>query len=67
MGHLFDDGDIAGLTQTAYATLPQYNDTFAVYRDIYRITDEGPVYACTTRVVISASDGEMITAHPMTR
>lgn len=42
----------------------QGNDTFAVYRKIY--TPDGS-YAFTTRVVISASDGKVITAFPMTK
>jgi hypothetical protein len=41
----------------------QSNDTFAVYRKIWR-TDGA--YAFTTRVVISASDGKIITAFPQT-
>jgi hypothetical protein len=45
----------------------QQNDTFALYRDIYRITEDGPVYAFTTRVVISATDGKVITAFPQTK
>jgi hypothetical protein len=44
----------------------QDNNTFAVYRDIYRMTDEGTVYAFTCRVAISASDGKIITAFPQT-
>lgn len=44
----------------------QDNDTFTVYRDIYRITDDGPAYAFTCRVAISASDGKIITAFPQT-
>jgi hypothetical protein len=44
----------------------QDNNTFTVYRDIYRITDDGPVYAFTCRVAISASDGKIITAFPQT-
>ncbi len=44
----------------------QDSDTFTVYRDIYRITDDGPAYAFTCRVAISASDGKIITAFPQT-
>jgi hypothetical protein len=44
----------------------QDNNTFTVYRDIYRITDNGSVYAFTCRVAISASDGKIITAFPQT-
>jgi hypothetical protein len=44
----------------------QDNNTFAVYRDICRMTDDGPVYAFTCRVAISASDGKIITAFPQT-
>jgi len=41
----------------------QNNDTFALYRKIY--TTDGR-YIFTTRVVISASDGKIITAFPTT-
>lgn len=41
----------------------QDNDTFAIYRRIFR--SDG-AYAFTTRVVISASDGKIITAFPQT-
>ena len=44
----------------------QDNNTFAEYRDIYRMTDDGPVYAFTCRVAVSASDGKIITAFPQT-
>jgi hypothetical protein len=44
----------------------QDNNTFTVYRDIYRIADDGAVYAFTCRVAISASDGKIITAFPQT-
>ena len=39
----------------------QDNDTFAMYRRIFRPNGE---YAFTTRVVISANDGKIITAFP---
>lgn len=42
----------------------QNNDTFSLFRKIY--TQDGR-YAFTTRVVISASDGKIITAFPQTR
>ncbi|MDZ4232442.1 MAG: hypothetical protein U1C73_01465 [Dietzia sp.] len=42
------------------------NDTFTVHRNIYRITDDGPVYAFTSRVVVSGTDGKIITAFPTT-
>ncbi|MGA5544496.1 hypothetical protein ACPCIR_21785 [Mycobacterium sp. NPDC051198] len=42
------------------------NDTFVVQRNIYRITEDGPVYAFTCRVVVSGTDGKIITAYPMT-
>lgn len=45
----------------------QARNTFAVYRNIYRMTDEGPEYAFTCRVAISASDGKIITAFPQTK
>jgi hypothetical protein len=45
----------------------QDNNTFTLYRDIYRITDDGLVYAFTTRVAISATDGKIITAFPQTK
>ena len=41
----------------------QDNDTFAIYRRIFR-PDGG--YAFTTRVVVSASNGKIITAFPQT-
>jgi hypothetical protein len=41
----------------------QDNDTFALYR---RISLPDGRYAFTTRVVISASDGKIITAFPQT-
>ncbi|GAS90245.1 putative uncharacterized protein [Mycolicibacterium brisbanense] len=42
------------------------NDTFVVQRNIYRITESGAVYAFTCRVVVSGTDGKIITAYPMT-
>jgi hypothetical protein len=39
------------------------NDTFALYRRIF--LPDGR-YVCTTRVVISAIDGKIITAFPQT-
>jgi hypothetical protein len=45
----------------------QDRNTFAIYRNIYRITDDGTAYAFTCRVVISASDGKIITAHPQSK
>ncbi len=42
----------------------QGNDTFAVYR---RISRPDGTYVFTTRVVISASDGKIITAFPQTK
>jgi hypothetical protein len=42
------------------------NDTFTVQRNIYRITEDGPVYAFTSRVVVSGTDGKIITAFPTT-
>jgi hypothetical protein len=45
----------------------QSRNTFALYRSIYRITEDGPVYAFTCRVAISASDGKIITAFPSTK
>ncbi|WP_448493699.1 hypothetical protein [Mycolicibacterium boenickei] len=42
------------------------NDTFVVQRNIYRITEDGPVYAFTCRVVVSGTDGKIITAYPTT-
>ncbi|MCV7078776.1 DUF4226 domain-containing protein [Mycobacterium szulgai] len=42
----------------------QDNDTFAVYR---RISSSDGTYVFTTRVVISASDGKIITAFPQTK
>ena len=43
------------------------NDTFTVQRNIYRITDDGLVYSFTCRVVVSATDGKIITAFPTTK
>lgn len=42
----------------------QTNDTFALYR---KISSADGTYVFTTRVVISASDGKIITAFPQTR
>jgi hypothetical protein len=41
----------------------QGNDAFALYR---RISLPGGRYAFTTRVVVSGSDGKIITAFPQT-
>ncbi|MEH3140081.1 MAG: hypothetical protein PGN37_07810 [Mycobacterium kyogaense] len=40
------------------------NDTFMVQRNIFRITEDGAVYSFTCRVLVSASDGKIITAYP---
>lgn len=60
-----------GISATlAYPEKVEYNqdkNTFAVYRNIYRITDDGTVYAFTCRVVVSGSDGKIITAFPQTK
>jgi hypothetical protein len=59
---------VLAMSQTlAYPERVEYrqdNDTFALYRKIY--TADG-AYAFTTRVVISASGGKVITAVPQTR
>jgi hypothetical protein len=65
--YLADYAISATLANPERVVYQQQNDTFALYRDIYRITEDGPVYAFTTRVVISATDGKVITAFPQTK
>jgi hypothetical protein len=65
--YLADYAISATLANPERVVYQQQNDTFALYRDIYRITEDGPVYAFTTRVVISATDGKVVTAFPQTK
>jgi hypothetical protein len=65
--YLADYAISATLANPERVVYQQPNDTFALSRDIYRITEDGPVYAFTTRVVISATDGKIITAFPQTK
>jgi hypothetical protein len=44
----------------------QDDNTFAVYRDIYRMTDERPRLYLHMPVAVSASDGKIIAAFPQT-
>ena len=54
----------ATLADPEKATYNSSNDTFMVQRNIYRITENGTAYAFTCRVLVSASDGKIITAYP---
>jgi ketosteroid isomerase-like protein len=65
--YLADYSISATLAYPEKAEYDQDRNTFAVYRNIYRITDDGTAYAFTSRVVISASDGKIITAHPQSK
>lgn len=59
--------DYAIASTLAYPERVEYNqdnDTFAVYR---KISSSDGTYVFTTRVVISASDGKIITAFPQTK
>ena len=63
---LYCGNDKYGFLHVANEHGDQDRNTFAVYRNIYRITEDGAVYAFTCRVVVSASEGKIITAFPST-
>jgi hypothetical protein len=65
--YLADYAISATLANPENVTYDQDRNTFAVYRNIYRMTDDGLVYAFTCRVVVSGSDGKIITAFPSTK
>jgi hypothetical protein len=65
--YLADYSISATLANPERVVYDSQRDTFAVYRNIYRITEDGPVYAFTCRVVVSGTDGKIITAFPSSK
>ncbi len=69
-GNWRDLADYSISATLAYPEKVEYDqarNTLALYRNIYRITEDGSVYAFTCRVAISASDGKIITAFPQSK
>jgi hypothetical protein len=66
--NLADYAISAALAYPESVTYRQSNDTFAIERAIYPVNAQGEITGPSTwkvHVVISASDGKIITAYPM--
>jgi hypothetical protein len=66
--NLADYAISAALSYPESVTYRQSNDTFAIERAIYPVNAQGEITGPSTwkvHVVISASDGKIITAYPM--